>query len=131
VNKVTVELRYDYGTSRWTPIEIQKHLLTLALINFTQVVYIIPKKNLYFAKDISVISLTKKSLIFVCYRETPGLCRPTSVIRRSDTVVLPPNRGVSGHTVAPPDLQRECTVANRSITGTYRVQVMSETGPGP
>jgi len=32
-------------------------------------------------------------LIFVCYRETPGLCRPTSVTRRSDTGALPPIPG--------------------------------------
>ena len=31
----------------------------------------------------SVISFTKNALIVVCYRETPELCRPTSVTRRS------------------------------------------------
>ena len=39
------------------------------------------------------ISFTKKSFTFVCYRESPGLCRPTSVTRRSDTGALPPNPG--------------------------------------
>jgi len=40
-------------------------------------------------------------------------------------------RDAPGHTVAPPDLHRECTVANRSITRTYRDQFMPQTGPGP
>jgi len=44
-------------------------------------------------KDITVVSFTKKSLIFVCSSETPGLCRPASVTRRSDTGALPPLPG--------------------------------------
>ena len=45
---------------------------------------------LYFANDISVISSTGISLIFICYRVTLGHCRPISVTRRSDTGALPP-----------------------------------------
>jgi len=37
-----VELRYDYGTSQWTPIEIQKQYLTHVCLSFTQVICIIP-----------------------------------------------------------------------------------------
>ena len=40
VGKVTVELRYDYGTARWTLIEIQKQYLTHVCLSFTQVIYI-------------------------------------------------------------------------------------------
>jgi len=35
--KVTVELRYDYGTSRWIPIEVQEQYLTNDCLSFTQV----------------------------------------------------------------------------------------------
>ena len=49
-------------------------------------------------------------MIFICYRVTPGLCRPTSVTRRSDTGVLLPmpgqNCGVSGRTGATPEMYR-------------------------
>ena len=34
------------------------------------------------------VKVSQKTLIFVCYCETPGLCRPTSVTRRSDTGAL-------------------------------------------
>jgi len=75
------------------------------------------------------------SLIFICYRVTPVPCRPTSVTRRSDTadargraVVY---QNASGHTVAPPGLHRESTVANRSINGTYRDHFLPQTGSGP
>jgi len=37
--------------------------------------------------------LHEKLLIFVCYRETPGLRRPTSVTHGSDTGALPPIPG--------------------------------------
>ena len=46
------------------------------------------KWDLYFAHDIFVVSSAGISLIFICFRVTPGLCRPTSVTRRSVTGAL-------------------------------------------
>jgi len=39
-------------------------------------------------------------------------------------------RDAPGHTVAPLKLHRECTVANRTITGTDQDQFMPKTGSG-
>jgi len=95
---------------------------------------------MYFANNIYVISSMGTSLIFICYRVTPGFCRPTSVTRRVDTGALPPMPGAEPlhayrdsprHTLAPPGLHRECNVANRSITGTDRDHFLLQTGPGP
>ena len=51
------------------------------------------------------------------FRDLPQWHRGSVAGSRGRTVVY---RDTPGHTVAPPDLHRECTVANRSITGTYR-----------
>ena len=58
------------------------------------------------------------SLQFLCYRVTPGLCRPTSVTRPGRAVAY---RDAAGHTVVLPGLHQECTVANRSIIGTEKM----------
>ena len=39
--KVTVELRYDYGTNRWTGIELQKQYLSQVWLSYTQVICIV------------------------------------------------------------------------------------------
>ena len=76
----------------------------------------------------------KNSLIFVCYRETPGLCPPTSVTRRSDTLALPLiTRTVvywdaPGHTVVPPELDKECTVATVASPGQTMINFCPKPG---
>ena len=92
-----VKLRWSYGMTTEQasahPIEIQKQYLTHVCLSFTFAFafFLLYYVNwfLYFAKDITVKSFTKNTLIFVCYHETPGLCRSTSVTRRSDTGALP------------------------------------------
>jgi len=51
------------------------------------------------------------------FRDLPQWHRGSAAGSWGRTVVY---RDTPGHTVATPDLHRECTVANRSITGTYR-----------
>jgi len=53
----------------------------------------VKKRGFDTAATISVISSTRISLIYICYRVTPGPCRPTSVTYRSDTGALPPMPG--------------------------------------
>ena len=63
------------------------------------------------------------SLIFVCYRETPGLYRPTSVTRRSGTGVFLADarsravvyRDVPGHTVALPGMYERTRIPSRFV----------------
>ena len=60
-------------------------------------------------------------MIFLCYRVTPELCRPTSVTRRSDTGALSPMLGASL------GMYRVWSVA---LLGMYeRTQVPSRLGP--
>ena len=58
----------------------------------------------------------------------PQWHRDSAADSRGSTEVY---RDAPGHTVAPQDLHWECTVANRSITGTYRDQFVPQPGPGP
>jgi len=80
---------------------------------------------MYFAKDISVMSFTKISLIFVCYRETPGLCLPTSVTRRSGTGALPPIPGVEPWCIV---THRDPPLRLRSYTGNAPSQTVALPG---
>jgi len=44
--KGTVELRYDYGSSRWTPIELQKQYLTMFVEVLLRLVVLFYKNKL-------------------------------------------------------------------------------------
>jgi len=56
-------------------------------------------------------------LLFICYRVTPGLFRPTSVVFRRDTGALPVCRSLTVAYNHFTGFHREYTVANLSITG--------------
>jgi len=89
---------------------------------------------MHFANDISVISSTDISLIFICYRVTPGLSRPTSVTRRIDTGALPPMPGTEPWLSGRTGTHRSASGATPGMRRrkSYRQRPrLPETGSGP
>jgi len=83
----------------------------------------------YFANDNYFKIVTVMFLLFIYFRVTPGIFRPTSAADVWDEIVA--YRDAAGQTVALPGQHREYTVANRSITGTDRDNCLSQTRSDP